>query len=324
MTSARNAGHKHPGTIRHNSATGSRSGVAVHTRGDLLAIQTLMLEAITRKLTPTMTMQRVWKDGRPVSRVAAEFIRPNDRLTSFERLEIYNRQYWFRLLDCLYDDFPGLRHVLGEKKFLAMSQAYLAQYKSQSFNLSLLGKHIPQFLADNPQWAGRLQAMALDMVRFECAQIHAFDAPARPVIDAQYLQAADPAQLRLKLQPHVTLLHLGYPLDDFSVAVRSGDTMHTEAAGERPATVKARSSRVPLPEPEPLFLAVHRYDNSVFFKRLEEPAFRLLENLGRGMSTGAAVVQALDAVFTPERASEWQEKVRSWFVNWAQLRWLCR
>jgi hypothetical protein len=41
--------------------------------------------------------------------VAAEFIKPNDRLSSFERLEIYNRQYWFRVLDCLYDDYPGPR-----------------------------------------------------------------------------------------------------------------------------------------------------------------------------------------------------------------------
>ena len=27
-------------------------------------------------------------------------------------LEIYNRQYWFRVLDCLYDDYPGLRAIL--------------------------------------------------------------------------------------------------------------------------------------------------------------------------------------------------------------------
>ena len=45
---------------------------------------------------------------------AAEFIKPNDRLSSFERLEIYNRQYWFRLLDCLYEDYPGLLSVLGK------------------------------------------------------------------------------------------------------------------------------------------------------------------------------------------------------------------
>ena len=39
--------------------------------------------------------------------IAAAFIKPNDRLSSFERLEIYNCQYWFRVLDCLYDDYPG-------------------------------------------------------------------------------------------------------------------------------------------------------------------------------------------------------------------------
>ena len=44
-----------------------------------------------------------------MAEVAAEFIKPNDRLTSFERLEIYNRMYWFRLIDCVRDDCPGLR-----------------------------------------------------------------------------------------------------------------------------------------------------------------------------------------------------------------------
>ncbi|MBL9131755.1 MAG: putative DNA-binding domain-containing protein, partial [Verrucomicrobiaceae bacterium] len=39
----------------------------------------------------------------------ADFIAPNDRMSGFERLEIYARQYWFRLLDCLHDDYPALR-----------------------------------------------------------------------------------------------------------------------------------------------------------------------------------------------------------------------
>ena len=58
-------------------------------------------------------MQKRWIDGRPMEEAAADFIKPNDRLSSFERLEIYNRQYWFRVLDCLWDDYPGLRAVLG-------------------------------------------------------------------------------------------------------------------------------------------------------------------------------------------------------------------
>ena len=39
---------------------------------------------------------------------ADELVKPNDRLTPLERLEIYSRSYWFRVIDCLYDDFPGL------------------------------------------------------------------------------------------------------------------------------------------------------------------------------------------------------------------------
>ena len=56
------------------------------------------------------------EDGRNLRAEAAEFIKPNSRLSSFERLEIYNRQYWFRLLDCLYDDYPGLLDGAGRAK----------------------------------------------------------------------------------------------------------------------------------------------------------------------------------------------------------------
>jgi hypothetical protein len=54
-----------------------------------------------------------------------DYIKPNDRLTSLERLEIYSRSYWYRLLDSLYEDFPGLRAVLGQRAFERLAKAYL-------------------------------------------------------------------------------------------------------------------------------------------------------------------------------------------------------
>ena len=66
-----------------------------------------MAGAVMRPLAAAGGMQSRWSDGRPMKKVAAGFIKPNDRLTSFERLEIYNRQYWYRLKDCFYDDYPG-------------------------------------------------------------------------------------------------------------------------------------------------------------------------------------------------------------------------
>jgi len=86
-----------------------------------------MASALFRPLNARWGMQKTWTDGRPAREVAAEFIKPNDRLNSFERLEIYNRQYWFRVLDCLHDDYPGLRAILGTKKFtqLALSLIHI-------------------------------------------------------------------------------------------------------------------------------------------------------------------------------------------------------
>ena len=50
-----------------------------------------------RPLTRDDGMQRMQR-WRATAEVAARFIKPNDRLNSFERLQIYNQQYWWRLL----------------------------------------------------------------------------------------------------------------------------------------------------------------------------------------------------------------------------------
>jgi hypothetical protein len=84
---------------------------------NLETLQREMAAAILLPLTPNEDMRAEGPDGRRMSDVAASFIAPNSRLTAFERLEIYNRQYWFRVLGALADDFPGLRAVIGSKAF---------------------------------------------------------------------------------------------------------------------------------------------------------------------------------------------------------------
>ncbi len=95
----------------------------VDSPADLRALQRRMASAVMRPLTDDYKMQREWTDGTPASGMAERFIKPNDRLTSFERLEIYNRQYWFRIVDCLYYDFPRMRALLREEKFEKLTPA---------------------------------------------------------------------------------------------------------------------------------------------------------------------------------------------------------
>ena len=91
----------------------------------LLEIQRAMAAAVMMPLTADEDMQPATPDGNDMHAVAETFIAPNNRLTAFERLELYNRQYWYRLLDALADDFPALRAVLSPARFESLSIAYL-------------------------------------------------------------------------------------------------------------------------------------------------------------------------------------------------------
>ena len=51
----------------------------------LADVQRLMAEAVMRPLRRDEGMQTAWKDGSPAAEVAARIIKPNDRLSSFER-----------------------------------------------------------------------------------------------------------------------------------------------------------------------------------------------------------------------------------------------
>ena len=284
-----------------------------------------MAGAIFRPLTPNWRMQGRLNDGRNLRAEASEFIKPNDRLSSFERLEIYNRQYWFRLLDCLYDDYPGLLAVLGERKFLKFATAYLARYPSDSFALRDLGARLEQFLRDEPHWSAPREALALDMVRFEWAQVVAFDGLSKPPITTDEILDTPPEKLRLELQPYLSLLALRYAVDDFLIALkkRTTDGLRAEASNavESAPKATARKKRIRLPAHADIHLAVHRHDNRLYFKRLEPEAFAILSALNRGVTVENACVEAITS--GKRNDGDWAARIKGWFQNWAALGWLC-
>src|SRR5579872_2680633 len=137
------------------------------TSTSLAHLQREMARAVMMPLTADEDMQPESVDGRPMAEVAASFIAPNTRLNPFERLEIYNRQYWFRVLGALAEDFPALRSVIGARSFEAMSVAYLSEHPSRSFSLRNLGSHLAEWLSKNPHFAGRRARLAHDVARME-------------------------------------------------------------------------------------------------------------------------------------------------------------
>jgi len=287
----------------------------------LRTLQRTMARAVMQPLTPSERMQRTAPDGNSMHGYAARFIKPNNRLTSFERLEIYNRQYWFRLLSSMNEDFPGLRAVLGDRRFDAMCKAYLVDCPSQSFTLRNLGSRLASWLRKHPKWAGPKQALALDIVRLEWADIEAFDGKAEPPLRLEELSGAPDANLRLRLQPYVQLLDLKYPVDDLLLEVRKDEDTDFASNAFQERRKRKRVQSVAKLKPAPIYLAVHRVDFSVYFRRIQQEEFAILSALRKGATLGKAIESAFRKSSVPvgERAAS----VQHWFHNWAALGWFC-
>jgi len=252
---------------------------------------------------------------------AAGLITPNSRLTSLERLEIYSRSYWYRALDSLYDDFPGLRAVLGQQAFHRLSRAYLAECPSRSFTLRNLGERLAGWLQQNPQYAGRRHALALDMVRLEWAHIEAFDGAAEKALGPEDLIELS-TDLRAGLQPYIRLLEFEYPVDKLLIQVNRASEEHEEASN---AVLKQKhhglAQRAIRLKRERTHLAVHRMDFIVYYRRLAAEEFRILNALREGQPVGHAIQYGFEN--STASLDEQRRMLETWFAAWAELGWLC-
>ena len=280
----------------------------------LAEFQRMMAADVMR---PLLGLERIAKENR-----AAIYVTPNDRLSSAERLEIYNRSYWYRVLDSLHEDFPGLRALMGERAFTRMSEAYLTACPSTSFTMGNLGSKLEPWLLANPQYAGRRLGPALDMARLEWAHIRAFDGLARKEIGPEDLAEFNPG-LILGLQPYVQLLSLQYPVDRLRLQVNAstveGQSTASNVVVEKPGSAPDRKP-VRLVK-APFFLAVHRNDGFVYYRRLESGEYTILLSVQRGGRLTTVMTRALRTAGVP--AGELQSSLQRWFAAWAQLGWLC-
>jgi hypothetical protein len=281
--------------------------------------QRRMAALLMTPMTPADRIARKTLSGVATAREATALIKPNDRLTSLERLEIYSRSYWFRLLDALRDDFQGMIALLGTDRFDRLATAYLSDCPSRSFTLRDLGSGLPAWLERNPKYAGRHGRLALDMARLEWAHIVAFDGPAEKVLGPENLLKPTPG-LRLGLQPYISLLDLQYPVDEMRVKLK---TVPEEAKSASNVAVKKKARvvrKIRTLKSQPLYLAVHRLEASVYYRRLALEEFRLLTALRAGRTIANAIRVAFqESSVAPQ---EIPDLLKTWFARWAEFGWL--
>jgi hypothetical protein len=233
---------------------------------------------------------------------SGDLVRGTSRLPAAERLALYQRAYRLRLLGCLRESYPALRHALTAELFDAFALEYLAAQPPRSYTLSALGAGWPEHLernrpdrdapADEREWwldfvvdlarVERLFCEVYDAAGSEQrAQPTAADLPAEP--DGAWLGATVAAPDCLRL------LRARADVAPYMLAVRRGDDP-------------------PLPPPGESFVALSRRNYDVTLTELDGAGFALLHVLMRGASIGAAArAAALDPGTAWVRLREWVE-----------------
>jgi hypothetical protein len=228
-------------------------------------------------------------------------------LTGLDRLEIYQRAYYARLLECLREEFPVLAHALGEDTFNEFAVAYLQQYPSHSYTLNQLGVLFASYLAESRPGQSARNSGTLDWSEFvinlatlERTYAEVFDGPGvegQPLLQTEQLVGISPdewMQATIKPVCCLRLLQLHYPVHTYYSAVRKR---------ESPGVPRHRTT----------YLAVTRRQFIVRRYQLTSVQHTLLAALAGGETVGQALARAAVG-----RGLDWLSvRVPKWFHNWA-------
>ena len=178
---------------------------------ELKRTQQWFASIITRPIDTQSKMMPVSPQGRPMTEEAANYISPSPTLQPDQRIQIYNQQYWWRLLANMHDIYPILTRLFGYHEFnLKFAIPYLAENQPDHWSLNHLGDRFPNWVEKNYQETDK--ELVTNAVKVDYAFNASFTAP-QGTLDCE--DGTDLTDKQLKLQPHVFLFEFPYEIFKF-------------------------------------------------------------------------------------------------------------
>lgn len=151
------------------------------------------------------TISEISPSGKNIVEEAAIKIRPSPTLKPYERLQIYNQQYWWRLLNAMQDSYPFAVRLFGYTDFNeSIATPYLIAHPPYHWSLDALGKKLPQWISSS--YHSNDKQLIYDAAVLDLAYLSLFFKPLLPVL------AEDQFDGTIYLQPHVIFLEFPYDL----------------------------------------------------------------------------------------------------------------
>lgn len=259
----------------------------------------------SRPLTVNEGIQEMSPRGVAIAEEALQWINPSPTLLPHQRIEIYNQQYWWRILRALRDNFPLTVRIFGADNFdREIGVPYICANRPCHWSLEALGSTLPQWLQKS--YEGKDQALVHDAAAVDWAMAHSFLASEQPALNPATLSEQEKAELgsrKLYLQEHVHLLKLRGDLFSWRrQLVEEGEDYWINQ--DFPKIDKSGPKH---------FVVFRTAKNLVSWKGVNEEEWKLLSAFKQGASLEEAC-QSLESV---------GENIAFWMQEWTMRGWLC-
>jgi len=231
--------------------------------------------------------------GRSPAAEEMSILNPQGGAPGTARLAVYGEGYVVRIREALAEVFEAVRHLLGSTEFAVLAADYAKRHPSTDYNLSLAGRHLPEYLADSVH--GRRLPFLSDLACLEWAISQAFHAFDQPPLDPARLASLPLdawARARLVFQPSVAVVSSSWPIVDLWEA----------------RTVPRERIGIDLVD-RPQRALITRHGEHVRCERVDPSQAQLLTGLLSG--------RALGEVCAELEASDEPPPVAAWFSTWA-------
>lgn len=266
---------------------------------------------LVRTIDEDSRMNPVSPTGDCIEEEAFEYIIPSPALRPAQRIQLYNQQYWWRLLSILHDASPLVTRLFGYHDFnQVIGKPYLVQYPPNTWSLNSLGDRLPEWI--EKEYHANDKKLVLDAARIDTALNIAFFAKQHQAVDAQAVAGGIDKVLTRKmcLQPHIFLFDLRYDLFAFRKEMLKEEVEHW-INHDFPQLVQDRKY---------YFVLYRNIHNNLNWEEIPYAAYCLLKLF----SEAKTIEEACDWLEKQDDAlySEAAENLHLWFQEWIFKQWL--
>ena len=276
----------------------------------LLSTQKWFAGIITNKLGEESEIQSYTQDGFLIAEEAARYITPRPDFQSHQRIQVYNQQYWWRLLKNMQENFPLLTRLFGYHAFNdTVAIPYLSKYPPNHWSLNKLGSNLSRWIEED--YHAPDKKLVKSAAELDWAFMASFIAPQHQSLDFSMV----PAQEQLLsytffLQPHIFLFKWNYDLFAFREAFLKEEVDYW-IDNDFPSLPKAKNY---------YFILYRTTKNFMSWKELSAAEYIILAKIQKGSSIEYAceeLEKQAESVYDNAVAH-----IQEWLQDWVRRRWL--